>query len=154
MRRAFEAVQELIDRDLVLAGHDVSDGGLVTTLLEMAFSGNCGIDVEIGDERALAEVSRGLAGDSFAARPHPRLIPSQLLFAEELGLVIECRAADAAAICAELTKADVPCVLHRADPQGEDRRHPRRTAPRSSPRTCASCAPSGRRRATGSSASR
>ena len=48
MRRAFGAVQDLIGRDLVLAGHDVSDGGLVTTLLEMAFSGNCGIDVDAG----------------------------------------------------------------------------------------------------------
>jgi len=30
-----------------LAGHDRSDGGLATTLLEMAFSGNCGLDVDL-----------------------------------------------------------------------------------------------------------
>ena len=29
------------------AGHDVSDGGLVTCLLEMAFAGNCGMCVDI-----------------------------------------------------------------------------------------------------------
>ncbi|XP_074926759.1 phosphoribosylformylglycinamidine synthase [Chelonoidis abingdonii] len=29
------------------AGHDVSDGGLVTCLLEMAFAGNCGLQVEL-----------------------------------------------------------------------------------------------------------
>jgi len=30
-----------------LAGHDRSDGGLATTLLEMAFAGNCGLDVDL-----------------------------------------------------------------------------------------------------------
>lgn len=34
---AFEAVQQLIKQDLVLAGHDISSGGLITTLLEMCF---------------------------------------------------------------------------------------------------------------------
>lgn len=34
---AFNAVQELIQKDLVLAGHDISDGGLLVALLEMAF---------------------------------------------------------------------------------------------------------------------
>lgn len=29
------------------SGHDVSDGGLVTCLLEMAFAGNCGIEVDV-----------------------------------------------------------------------------------------------------------
>lgn len=37
-KNAFTAVQELIDRGLVLAGHDISAGGLVTTMLEMCFS--------------------------------------------------------------------------------------------------------------------
>ncbi len=36
--RAFAAVQELIQRQLLLAGHDVSAGGLITTLLEMCFA--------------------------------------------------------------------------------------------------------------------
>ena len=39
-RNCFEAVQELIHKDMILAGHDVSAGGLITTLLEMAFSHN------------------------------------------------------------------------------------------------------------------
>lgn len=34
---AFAAVQELISKNLVLAGHDISSGGLITTLLEMCF---------------------------------------------------------------------------------------------------------------------
>ena len=37
-RTAFNAVQELIQKGLVLAGHDISAGGLVTTLLEMTFA--------------------------------------------------------------------------------------------------------------------
>ncbi|KAA6346651.1 Phosphoribosylformylglycinamidine synthase [termite gut metagenome] len=36
-RDTFLAVQELINKDLILAGHDISAGGLITTLLEMCF---------------------------------------------------------------------------------------------------------------------
>lgn len=36
--KAFDAVQDLIKEGLVLAGHDVSAGGLITTLLEMCFA--------------------------------------------------------------------------------------------------------------------
>jgi phosphoribosylformylglycinamidine synthase len=36
--KAFAFVQELIKNDLVLAGHDISAGGMITTLLEMSFS--------------------------------------------------------------------------------------------------------------------
>ena len=45
LARAFSAVQKLISNDLLLSGHDRSDGGLITTLLEMAFGGNCGIEI-------------------------------------------------------------------------------------------------------------
>jgi len=38
--KAFNAVQELIEDELILAGHDVASGGLITTLLEMCFSDN------------------------------------------------------------------------------------------------------------------
>jgi len=48
LKRAFHAVQGLIDRGLISAGHDRSDGGLITTLLEMAFAGNCGLEINIG----------------------------------------------------------------------------------------------------------
>jgi phosphoribosylformylglycinamidine synthase len=67
LRRGFEAVQMLIKEGLVLSGHDRSGGGLITCLLEMAFGGNCGIDVDI----------------SALGKPLPTL------FNEELGLVIE-----------------------------------------------------------------
>ena len=41
-KNAFETVQDLIVNNLVLAGHDVSEGGLITTLLEMCFANKKG----------------------------------------------------------------------------------------------------------------
>jgi phosphoribosylformylglycinamidine synthase len=68
LKNAFEAVQELLDQGLVLAGHDRSDGGLITTVLEMAFAGNCGLDISLNGTASALET----------------------LFSEELGLVFEC----------------------------------------------------------------
>jgi len=41
-RDAFNAVQELIKKGLILAGHDISAGGLITCLLEMTFANTKG----------------------------------------------------------------------------------------------------------------
>lgn len=35
---------------IVSAGHDISDGGLISCLLEMAFAGNRGIDIELSSQ--------------------------------------------------------------------------------------------------------
>lgn len=46
--RAFEAVQTLVKENKVLAGHDISAGGLITALLEMTFADNTtGISVDL-----------------------------------------------------------------------------------------------------------
>jgi phosphoribosylformylglycinamidine synthase len=46
--KAFGAVQNLIAADLILAGHDISAGGLITTLLEMTFPGtDSGMDLDL-----------------------------------------------------------------------------------------------------------
>ncbi|MFZ1809334.1 MAG: phosphoribosylformylglycinamidine synthase [Cyclobacteriaceae bacterium] len=46
--QAFEAIQQLIKQNLLLAGHDISAGGMVTALLEMCFpTPNVGLDVDI-----------------------------------------------------------------------------------------------------------
>ena len=37
-RKAFEIFQNLIKKDLITSGHDISSGGLITSLLEMCFS--------------------------------------------------------------------------------------------------------------------
>ena len=68
LAKTFKAIQELIGSGLILAGHDRSDGGLATTLVEMAMSGNCGIKIELPP-----------SGDSIITG----------LFSEEPGAVIE-----------------------------------------------------------------
>ncbi len=40
LKNTFNAIQKLLDKNLILAGHDVASGGLITTLLEMCFSEN------------------------------------------------------------------------------------------------------------------
>ena len=47
-KNCFNTLQSLIEQGLVIAGHDVSAGGLITTLLEMTFS-NCegGLDIDL-----------------------------------------------------------------------------------------------------------
>ncbi|MDY6121525.1 MAG: phosphoribosylformylglycinamidine synthase [Porphyromonas sp.] len=62
---AFECVQELIAMNLVLAGHDISAGGLITTLLEMCFANSKG-GLEV-DLNAIAE--RDLVKILFAENP-------------------------------------------------------------------------------------
>ena len=41
-RDAFMAIQKLVDEGLILAGHDISAGGMITTLLEMCFANTTG----------------------------------------------------------------------------------------------------------------
>jgi len=48
---AFDVVQDLLRSNLVLAGHDRSDGGALVALLEMAFAGNKGIDVTLPNDK-------------------------------------------------------------------------------------------------------
>ncbi|MBO4370555.1 MAG: phosphoribosylformylglycinamidine synthase [Paludibacteraceae bacterium] len=67
---AFEAVQKLIGKGLVLAGHDISAGGLITTLLEMCFANTKG----------------GLQVD---LTPFAEKDPYKLLFAENPGVVVQ-----------------------------------------------------------------
>lgn len=47
-KNAFTAVQELIDRRLIIAGHDISAGGMIITMLEMCFANpEGGLDVRL-----------------------------------------------------------------------------------------------------------
>jgi len=66
----FNAIQELVRRGWILAGHDISAGGLITTLLEMAFANRKGgMHLNLHD----------LAGDDVVKN----------LFAENPGVVIQ-----------------------------------------------------------------
>jgi phosphoribosylformylglycinamidine synthase len=77
LKQFVAALRELHDAAQLLAYHDRSDGGLIVTVLEMAFAGRCGIDL---DGAAL--------GDDLVAA----------LFSEELGAVIQVRRTDTAAV--------------------------------------------------------
>jgi phosphoribosylformylglycinamidine synthase len=52
---ALNSTQEFIKKDLILSGHDRSDGGLITALLEMAFGGNCGLDLSIQGKHSVLD---------------------------------------------------------------------------------------------------
>ena len=67
LKRAFRATQRLLRERVLLAGHDRSDGGLLTTVLEMCLGGECGCVMEATTENSVME----------------------FLFNEELGLVVE-----------------------------------------------------------------
>jgi len=84
LKRCFETVQELSREGLLLAFHDRSDGGLIVTLLEMAFAGRCGLEVDVAV----------LGHDPLAA-----------LFAEELGVVLQVRHSDSDDVLAMLEEA-------------------------------------------------
>ncbi len=44
---AFTTIQKLVKKELILAGHDISAGGMITTLLEMTFAQtNLGLDLD------------------------------------------------------------------------------------------------------------
>ncbi|KAL6745568.1 CobB/CobQ-like glutamine amidotransferase domain-containing protein [Haematococcus lacustris] len=81
LRAMWEVTQQLIGGAKISAGHDISDGGIATTLCEMAFAGNCGVQVDLAAPSLSADVG---CGSALAA-----------LFAEELGLVVEVAAGEA-----------------------------------------------------------
>lgn len=68
----FNTIQALIKSDLILAGHDVSSGGLITTLLEMCF----------------ADVSLGAQLDLSALHEQDSV---KLLFNENCGIVFQAK---------------------------------------------------------------
>jgi phosphoribosylformylglycinamidine synthase len=99
LNRSFKVIQRFISEDLILSGHDRSDGGLVTTLLEMAFGGNCGIEIDISPTLPLPLAKSETLG------LNPEI--SQL-FSEELGLVIEYMPKNEEKISAILKDSEIP----------------------------------------------
>lgn len=85
-KKAFNAVQELINNGQVAAGHDIGSGGLVTSLLELCFA-----DVDLAAEYDLSSLNEA---DSVKA-----------LFNENIGLVLQAK--DDAAFEKALAEAGV-----------------------------------------------
>ncbi len=86
----FEAVQACNRDGLLLAYHDVADGGLFATLAEMAFASRCGLAIDL----ACAP------GEALAA-----------LFAEELGAVVQVRDGDRERVAALFAAAGLDAQL-------------------------------------------
>ncbi|MBT8345915.1 MAG: phosphoribosylformylglycinamidine synthase [Desulfofustis sp.] len=98
VRRGFEAIQQLVSDKQITAGHDRSDGGLITTVLEMAFAGNCGLSLDLEGESSVFKK----------------------LFSEELGYVVECRETEVDRIVGLLADVGIRAVkigTTIADPQ-------------------------------------
>jgi phosphoribosylformylglycinamidine synthase len=96
MKAFFDAIQQLNRDGKLLAYHDRSDGGLFVTLLEMAFAGRMGIEIDLP-----------VAG-------------LEVLFNEELGAVVQVAAKDAAGVLARLSAAGVAAqMIGRGAPGNE-----------------------------------
>ena len=85
IKTVFNTLQELIQNNKIVAGHDVASGGLITTLLELCFS-----DTNLGADLNLDSLNEA---DSI-----------KLLFSENSGIVFQ---ATNASIADELTKASI-----------------------------------------------
>jgi len=99
LKDVFEKIQELVRNQVILAGHDISDGGFITTLCEMGFAGNIGFNITI-------------------ATIHDSLnMVEETLFHEELGLILEVQVEHIYDVCSYL--GDNICHhIGRTDPNG------------------------------------
>ncbi|MCC7384830.1 MAG: phosphoribosylformylglycinamidine synthase [Deltaproteobacteria bacterium] len=91
LRGFFAAIQALGASERLLAYHDRADGGLLATLLEMAFAGGCGLEIELAS----------LTGD-----------PRAILFSEELGAVLQVRSSDLTSVRDVLTQHGLGDTTH------------------------------------------
>ena len=71
-KKAFNAIQNLIKDNQIVAGHDIGSGGLITTLLEMCFA-----DVNLGAK---------ISFDSFLEKDLVKI-----LFSENIGVVLQAK---------------------------------------------------------------
>jgi phosphoribosylformylglycinamidine synthase len=53
LKKVFNIIQSFIDKNLILSGHDISDGGVIVALLEMAFSGSCGLKIKLNFKESI-----------------------------------------------------------------------------------------------------
>ena len=91
LKRFFGAIQEANANNLLLAYHDRADGGAIVTLIEMAFAGHCGIDIEL----------TGWADNTLSA-----------LFSEELGAVVQIRKQDRDTFLSLLDRHEIRPLAH------------------------------------------
>ncbi|MCD6040632.1 MAG: phosphoribosylformylglycinamidine synthase [Burkholderiales bacterium] len=114
-------------RDLLLAYHDRSDGGLFAAVCEMAFAGHCGVTLTL-DGIAFDAVAEDV--DAFKRDAEEQLagrmkdLALAALFNEELGAVLQVRAADRARVMEALRAAGLgehSHVIGQLNPRDEIR---------------------------------
>ncbi|PID99492.1 phosphoribosylformylglycinamidine synthase [Candidatus Saccharibacteria bacterium] len=100
LKAFFASLTKLKKQDKILAYHDRSDGGLLTTLCEMAFASRCGVDVDLSPLMTATQTNAKNAAKTTStsstqpARPTAATV-LETLFNEELGVVLQVRRADA-----------------------------------------------------------
>ena len=114
LRNFVATMRALIDSGIVLAYHDRSDGGLFTTLCEMAFAGRCGVSLNLD----LLTIDPHAAdwGD-FKIRPEQVAVQRneltlKALFNEEAGAVIQVPSAERDAVMQVLRAAGLSRHAH------------------------------------------
>jgi phosphoribosylformylglycinamidine synthase len=149
LRAFFACIRSLARDGLLLAYHDRSDGGLFATVCEMAFAGHAGVTLNLD---LLAYDALALDVDGSERRPElmqGRDLDRALraLFAEELGAVVQVRAAERNGVLARLREAGLAAQVIGATRSGWS------ATPRPcSPRRASSCSAPGRRPASTCSA--
>lgn len=100
LKALFLAIQAANAAGLILAYHDRSDGGLLTTLAEMAFAGRTGVTIYLDslliDSRNFDVDGNEIVRDTALALDHTRVLSA--LFNEELGAVLQVRRSDRDAV--------------------------------------------------------
>lgn len=104
LKRAFNVTQSLLSQGKLLAGHDISDGGLIVTLLEMAFAGICGLRVDITNVIKTLGI-KNFDTNGLSAHDAPLVA----LFAEECGWVLEVSQENLTTVLKAFEKEHVPC---------------------------------------------
>ena len=104
LKAFYNVIQQLVAEDKLLAYHDRSDGGLFAALVEMAFAGRIGVNVDL---TSLVANQADINEASIRA-----------LFNEELGAVIQIAKQDVAAVEALFKEADL--ALHAVATIGTD----------------------------------
>ncbi|MEZ7688161.1 phosphoribosylformylglycinamidine synthase [Neisseria sp. 20925_1_37] len=104
LKAFYNVIQQLVAEDKLLAYHDRSDGGLFAALVEMAFAGRIGVNVDL---------TSLVANQADANEASIRA-----LFNEELGAVIQIAKQDVAAVEALFKEADL--ALHTVATIGTD----------------------------------
>jgi phosphoribosylformylglycinamidine synthase len=108
LKAFFNVMQNLNRENKLLAYHDRSDGGLLVALCEMAFAGHVGITANL-DELCYDPLCNDVEGQErqpeilLPGRYQERIL--QVLFNEELGAVVQIRAADHKPVMQALSEA-------------------------------------------------